>query len=1065
MIKVNDFTLDLVRGETREDLATRVAARLGSVPRFVKMDAVGENEYRATDLLAVFRQGKRMREVLALLPSGSGLSNRDILSLYIAFSADFEKYSDYATEIIESELALLSQFDAYEVSSLLSMNEELRRMFVAEIAETKRRAETMTTALADTGEIPLLTMTNEKITRALYRGVLLDVSADVEIPGRPHFVLLELFDQCQISASVPFAACDGFYKVLLAENPRPEWAQVDPQTLTLKVASNNQYFTISFIVQGTKLYVEYEQSDDADTDFVVGVALRAVGYENIRPSEGTLSQIRKLFFVPNFSFNGYILADMFMNDAALYQRASVNELQLKVPYRSVYFRLKNVPDATAFCSVLKRTAYTSVRVSVSARNESDLATVSAFVLEALGLYEVRKAALEATYRRFVGDSYEYEVFVRGEVDAAALPSAIFPRSFGTLCPRKPTLMPSEEEARKYSHIKFPKTAEEGEQRFYACTDPLHPFMGLRPNTLANKDKFKVLPCCYKKDQQFSHTYKSYVSGTRGVQLGSDYTIKSDKVAGPDQQALLPELLAAFFTAAAPSSSFLRIGVSNRNNSFFESVLKCVPPAHRQGIKSARELREAVAADKGILAACRQSNFDLSVDEIRELLLTIENYVEPARFVRALEILFGCRIVLFRRDAANPQGGMVLPRHAKAYLHACDPFKFIVAVYEHPDINGEMHCEFITERFEENLIFATSWAPDEEVGKLLLSAERKLQRVFIGNEKADNLCLRPPRGLAPIAQVIDRFGKTSMLLFEINENSVVVHTTPICPLAVPEIGLQVVLQTSVKVAEIDAEALLEGLGAVDIRLVGTVMTGRKDAVRLAVHLSPCNDDELNTFYFNERVARCYLQAYLHFGRIRVNEGMKLEVPSAKFAKNSAITSDGEVIVQNEDVRSRLTYLGALIETQRPLYVDAIRRRKFMDEYYVNTSDFAPQQNVAVIRGVQDYGTLAQLGAVLDAEYMLFKVPLDDARPFFFQNDAAGDFPWMLKRGASLDDALDIAVKHHDEFADVDVSTLAFRLFVYRSAADVERVDVEGAPAAVPLAVLATSPSDYYAMLQI
>lgn len=214
---------------------------------------------------------------------------------------------------------------------------------------------------------------------------------------------------------------------------------------------------------------------------------------------------------------------------------------------------------------------------------------------------------------------------------------------------------------------YPRNEEEGPQDYYSCkTDTKYKYVGIKENSLSNKDQFRFLPCCFEKDQKtgdkLRYKYENYKEDED--ESGFKLLIKSKKILQEKQYGYLPQNIAYTFTISnedslTGKSRFLRTGIKKSEN----SALYC--------IKKALDLDESINDMRKTISKVIKNNlasqYGLKPKEIENILKQNLN-IDPELFLEILENVFKVNIILFCRNRiSNKDGSMCKPKFKKFYI--------------------------------------------------------------------------------------------------------------------------------------------------------------------------------------------------------------------------------------------------------------------------------------------------------------------------------------------------------------------------------------------------------------
>jgi hypothetical protein len=214
---------------------------------------------------------------------------------------------------------------------------------------------------------------------------------------------------------------------------------------------------------------------------------------------------------------------------------------------------------------------------------------------------------------------------------------------------------------------YPRNEEEGPQDYYSCKhDTKYKYVGIKENSLSNKDQFRFLPCCFEKDQKsgdkLRQKYENYKEDED--ESGFKLLIKSKKILQEKQYGYLPQNISYTFTIVnedclTGKSRFLRTGIKKGEY----SALYCIKKALNLDITIKDMIKEISKVIKNNFV----SQYGLKPKEIKNILEQNLN-IDPELFLEILENVFKVNIILFCRDRlSNKEGSMCKPKFKKFFI--------------------------------------------------------------------------------------------------------------------------------------------------------------------------------------------------------------------------------------------------------------------------------------------------------------------------------------------------------------------------------------------------------------
>jgi hypothetical protein len=352
-------------------------------------------------------------------------------------------------------------------------------------------------------------------------------------------------------------------------------------------------------------------------------------------------------------------------------------------------------------------SYLKIRVTKSShKKEADM--FRNIFTRLLSYYETKKQDVISVYQKYIP---EFEKLLeearkkreekvkkvhRTRVTLNDIHPELFPHGYARLCQKKPPVIVAEkneksdavppEVARLQDRaMLFPKVPEEGKQYWYSCASPKNgkytqPY--LKQNTMENREKYPVVPCCCIKEQTSKRKsyWKMYYEDDMSMDEIREYLYreeggKRDKYVYTTNKILpafrighLPKDIQSFFQSIDRSHNYLRCGSFQSVNSAIEVVWNAVDPEARDienqqvKLKKLREIR-----DKLLQFYTTQTTQEGYQDNMASYRNDPEKFFDPQLFVKALEDYFKVHIFIFTRNEEYPDGILAAPHFTEEYL--------------------------------------------------------------------------------------------------------------------------------------------------------------------------------------------------------------------------------------------------------------------------------------------------------------------------------------------------------------------------------------------------------------
>src|SRR5690606_31062098 len=131
---------------------------------------------------------------------------------------------------------------------------------------------------------------------------------------------------------------------------------------------------------------------------------------------------------------------------------------------------------------------------------------------------------------------------------------------------------------KYDQVmNYPK----GSDNYFICTDEVYKYPGLVANKLANNDKYKYLPCCYKVNQKTGNkSWNVYLKNEeKSTRVKTSNIITKMEVEYGKMGYLPRNIYYILHEKLKQGEEFIRYGVPFSKNSFISTILLALDPAY------------------------------------------------------------------------------------------------------------------------------------------------------------------------------------------------------------------------------------------------------------------------------------------------------------------------------------------------------------------------------------------------------------------------------------------------------------------------------------------------------
>jgi hypothetical protein len=1024
MVVINNKNISVLPNDTLQTFKVKVASVFNTIPKYLnfpeKLDILDKSlDITIEDLLEItqdFQNNISFQEyLLEIQKYFKNISTEELVKLWTAYNKIIftnKLFQLSAQQEIDSELGE-SKFDIdrFEKNEFLaSLKSQIQRNKNEESKVTQINKELKKLKDKDISDFDF-----EKIS----------IEIETSVTG---YSLNQIFDDLKTSVFLPFISFNNFFKIFYEFIPDNSFLITQEnviiskflisEKITKELNPEKDFGTFYFFIKDEKLFIEISADSKVisnSKDIILNKLSSSFQTLNISIINQVQKKVTGVYFIADIPFNKYIFSDLVMNNDVFSNFLVIDE-GIKIAKKKsgvyIYFFDPSRPEfGEVRASIVPKKALKSdleirdknrdifpynsdiLRVKISRSN--DIQSVKHFQTifnKLLNLYSTFEDKISKIYKEYIPSfklREKTEEIKDEKLSLKDIASDLFIPKYSRVCQKKPTII-SEDEVKKYKQdeyqvMKFPKDGEKGTQRFYICEHQDRSFPGLSLNTLSNKDIYPYVPCCFKRDQieKNESYYKEYYFGEKVQEGEQQRLLTTNKFIQPNKFAKIPSNLELLFSSFSKGFEYLRKGVSRSKNSFIECISDVVKDDNLPSYDNSEdrtlyitELRKNLVNNS--LEVCKQECYDLTLEEIKNIIEDNETYFDPKLFIRLLEEKFKVNIYLFSRDYGTNEGKMILPRHINGHFYYPGKHSQSILIYEHlgneSDRAGYPQCEVLYQwdknEGEEGAIglFETSTSFIKKIMKLyniinkeiyILSKQNKPLSSFI-NEKD------------VLSQDIDQYGKVRGIHLK---QGLFIQTSPIPPFNI--------LSKSQDYKENDLNQVLTFLKDNDISVYQQIIENRKaigvttfkDEISLSFPIKNVQKlkdievsdqsilnfttSELSQFRYNKKLSNFLVQNFLHYysmyikdknqimnntsilkfiqEQVDVKENVKYSLIENNFT-NKSLYSKGKIILPSEETLKRLIFILRKEIIQNSDYLKEYYSLKFIKNFYNEISDF-------------------------------------------------------------------------------------------------------------------------------
>ena len=671
---------------------------------------------------------------------------------------------------------------------------------------------------------------------------------------------------------------------------------------------------------------------------------------------------------------------------------------------------------------------------------------------------------------------------------------------------------------------------------FTCDYKEHQYPGVIVNKTKNKNELPLLPCCYKTDQANKKSKMEFLkyfdivtkdnkdnfnffqeevfdeesekesekeseeeevvmmTATATKQLTK---ITTNKILKEGQYGDLPKDINEFFSKMDTNDDkyYLRKGVKKGKNSFIQCIVECI---EEEDIKNINLLEDENERNQKLdeylriteyediryellqyLPLCKQECYNESNEKIEEIIKDNNEYYDPQKFIRLLEYKYDINIFIFHKDKNRET--LILPEHKNQYYKFSNKKKCIF-IYEHygtlRSYSSYPQCEIIlrtdkTDNKNNQYIFDFS----SEIVKNVMEVYKNLDNVVFYEDKErifrtainGDLYLKNNK---IVSQVVDVFGKTRVLVIDVNNKLYAINIVPIPPLNIPIINLEESRKYNLKGSyerEIgimnaeNVENVIRGtMGEFDVYIEYTEEHNKFKEYNKMKKLSRCIVNHfiwLYSNYVNEIIDPDY-RTYNDLTNDDFSEFIEIYVeidptfnyemvPNILSFDSEGIIRDGKLIVKSEETLNRLKYV-----LKHKIVRDFNRMINFhnqtgMADYYIDIDDFDSHSSIQTLLKGKDFTEKWLRDIDISDDYELYNEINLKKTQYFFNNQLIDEKMYIARNVDTIEKAIQLGIfwniekynpdKNIEKFDEIYGYKILF--YSYKNPKNIEKYTIE------------------------
>ena len=171
----------------------------------------------------------------------------------------------------------------------------------------------------------------------------------------------------------------------------------------------------------------------------------------------------------------------------------------------------------------------------------------------------------------------------------------------------------------------------------------------------------------------------------------------------------------------------------------------------------------------------------------------------------------------------------------------------------------------------------------------------------------------------------------------------------------------------------------------------------------------------------------------------------EVIPKTFSKSSTVMNRNKIVIQSEEMKKRLVYVLRLLCIRNSDSVFEYHKRKVIQNYYEDISDFNQYKNQVLLYGQESINKWIFENNV---NYILYdEVLIGSTKPYFFKNNLIDNKIYLAQNTTSIGKACDIAINWFRNDYNIgvhskDITPVSFILYSYVNSENITSLSVNG-----------------------
>ena len=615
------------------------------------------------------------------------------------------------------------------------------------------------------------------------------------------YSLNTIFSNMICGRNAPFLSYNNLYKVYqdLELKIPDEWSESYDKFIILKVyIDDDKYTDCNIFYEGDNLtltveikYSNFTYMSEEHIQEILRLRIQNCfrNFTNFSYISEKEINIYETVVIGDESFDTYILSDIVTNNNIFSRFLAINESVQTSKKKSGLYLHYFIKNNKGTCNITTTEDLDSVpprnivRLRLKKAKDQDIAIdFIKMIGKLLYIYKKNETQVIKFYQRYIPNFTKEKIKKELEPSKITLNRQVpdlFISGYPYTCQYPPIII-SDEDADNYPEervMKYPIKGE-GKTHTYLCDDEKNGYIyvGLRDNTLKNRNKYKYIPCCFKSDQtKRKGPYLEYFKGEIAEKGPQQNIIITNKLVRNEEYGLLPRNINRLLETFDQSYDYLRKGVNITNLSFLDCILESVLDiSEYSGLPHDSKLEILEQQFKKLykyqyISVASQENPNFTEEQLRnELLSEKGTYMNPTKWIKLCESYYKCKIILFSRNRNEKDSFIAIPNHSLIYFQEKFIENKLVLIYEHYGTeidNNYPKCELVIKWDKvTNIDEGSDNYFSGKMAKNIYSFYNSIVKQYyynIFNKKLDTINLfdlTELKLLKPDFQIIDNYGK-------------------------------------------------------------------------------------------------------------------------------------------------------------------------------------------------------------------------------------------------------------------------------------------------------------------